>query len=107
MKDFIKKKMYLILLIVSFSTLFSAILYAQAGCEFDDQCPEGMICVIPGNFCILACEISCTQNPILNHLCYCYEPKYPQLSVFTVDCKFTGQEVDHCIPMNGPWQPYY
>ena len=107
MKDFIKKKMYLILFVLSFSTLFSAILYADPiYCENDSECPEGMICVIPGNFCMEAGVISCTQHPVLNQLCYCYIPIYiDQEGVVVVKCDFTGCEVDQCIPLIGPWQP--
>jgi hypothetical protein len=77
MKDFMKKKMYLILLVVSFSTLFSAILYADPiYCEYDWQCPEGMICVIPGNFCMEPAVITCTQEVHIGEIAYCYDTDY-------------------------------
>lgn len=100
MKDFIKKKMYLILLVISFSTLFSAILYADPiYCEFDYQCPEGMICVIPGNFCMVPVIITCTQTPILNEIAYCHYPVYyyGEYPHFTIDCLPNEDPRSQCV----------
>ena len=51
MKKFFKKKMYIFVLLISLSTLFSAILYAQEmPCQTDEDCPDGYIC--EDGFCI-------------------------------------------------------
>ena len=104
MKDFMKKKMYLILLVVSFSTLFSAILYADPiDCENDSDCPQGMICVIPGNICMVPAIITCTAEPLMvDEISYCYIEKWywgnpPQTPTAFVDCIPTGSQSDMCI----------
>jgi hypothetical protein len=98
MKDFMKKKMYLILLVVSFSTLFSAILYAESSyveCEFDIQCPPGKICVIPGNYCMVPAIISCTETLQYFEVAYCWDTN-PQLPSYEW-CFWTGKQSDTCM----------
>ena len=99
MKDFMKKKMYLILLVVSFSSLFSAILYADPiYCEKDSDCPPGMICVIPGNFCMVPAVSNCTQTPQFYEIAYCYsEYTTTEDGVPMIKCKWEGVEAITCI----------
>jgi hypothetical protein len=53
MKKFLKKKVYFFALLISFSTLFSAILYAEGEqCTTDTDCPEGCFCI--DGYCVQA-----------------------------------------------------
>jgi len=99
MKDFMKKKMYLILLVVSFSTLFSAILYADPiYCENDSQCPQGMVCVIPGNYCIEPAVITCDYEASFVELSKCYIQTIIEYDDYTLyDCFFDGIESHLCM----------
>ncbi len=103
MKDFMKKKMYLILLVVSFSTLFSAILYADPiYCEKDSDCPPGKICVIPGNYCIDFNPITCTENYQYEVTLVCYKenPIYEHGSDDPAKkdyCIWTGLQFNTCF----------
>jgi hypothetical protein len=107
MKDFMKKMMYLILLVVSFSTLFSAILYADPiYCNYDYECPQGMICVIPGNFCMVPATITCTDEPLMvGEISYCYVPEYYHGGGITIVlCKWTGVQTVKYSPKTGQMQ---
>ncbi len=95
MKDFMKKKMYLILLVVSFSSLFSSILYADTiYCLNDSQCPEGMHCIVPEFVCEVA-TIVCTEHYVkgVELICYDFNILYYSGEDY---CYWTGMLLNHC-----------
>jgi hypothetical protein len=99
MKKFLKKKIYFLAVLISFSTLFSAILYAQGSeCITDGDCPEGYICQQPEGICIPAAIITCNQHNELNVLLRCwtynpfFDPRYP-----LTYCEWSGSPLDECM----------
>ena len=100
---FYEKKMYLILLVVSFSSLFSSILYADTiYCLNDSQCPEGMHCIVPEFVCEVA-TIVCTEyyEKWVELKCYTenefnYDP-YEYFDRTKFYCIWTGMLLDSCL----------
>lgn len=103
MKDYIKKKMYYILMIISFSTLFSAVLHSQQciPCENDSDCPPGMYCIIPEYECRVA-TIVCTEHYVKGIELVCYEENvfFPMFDNY---CRWTGSQLDRCTDSTYPY----
>lgn len=92
MKSIFKKKTYFFMVLMSFLTLSSSIMYADyLYCENDSQCPPGMICVIPGNFCFASGEIECNQYFEYNTELKCWKETstYPP-------CEWDGSQLYTC-----------
>jgi hypothetical protein len=94
MKNFLKKKIYFLAVLVSFTTLFSSVLYAQfIPCDEDIDCPEGLRCLQPEGICVVGIpEITCSQYVLYGIPSVCYVPDnrvYPP-------CTWTGAQVDIC-----------
>ncbi|MFA5850131.1 MAG: hypothetical protein WC833_09635 [Bacteroidales bacterium] len=94
MKNFFKKKSYFFTLLVSFATLFSAVLYAEdMRCGEDNDCPPGMFCLLPDGICIQGePSISCTQHIEYGTLLICYKLDF----TYYPPCVWTGVQVNNC-----------
>lgn len=87
-------KIHIFVLLISLTTLFSAILYAQEmPCQIDEDCPEGYICQQPEGVCVPA--LICTDHPEPYVPAICYETILDLPP--SIWCHWTGRRLDICV----------
>lgn len=87
-------KIHIFVLLISLSTLFSAILYAQeTPCQTDADCPTGMICDSEWWICLDPLIVECSSGQ--SGRCFYIFPTYEHPEC-PFDCVWSGDPEHYC-----------